>query len=92
MELIAKKSLRYAGQSLEVGDKFEASEKDARILKAVGRAGEPEEEARIVDVETPVAASPVKNKYQTRRMKAADGAKDAKTGADDTNDSHLIED
>ena len=76
MELIAKKSLRYAGQSLEVGDKFEASEKDARLLKAVGRAGEPEE-ARIVDVETPVAASPVKNKYQTRRMKAADGAKDA---------------
>lgn len=75
MELIAKKSLRYAGQSLEVGDKFEASEKDARLLKAVGRAGEPEE-VPSVDVETPAARTPMKNKYQTRRMKAADGAKD----------------
>lgn len=77
MELIAKKSLRYAGQSLEVGDKFEASEKDARLLKAVGRAGEPEEDVPSVDVETPAASAPVKNKYQTRRMKAADVAKDA---------------
>lgn len=37
LELIAKKSLRYAGQSIEVGDNFEASEKDTRLLRAVGR-------------------------------------------------------
>lgn len=75
--LTATKALRYAGQSLEVGDKFEASDRDARLLKAVGRAADREEEAPSVDVETPVVPSPVKNKYQTRRIKAADGAKDA---------------
>lgn len=82
MELIAKKSLRYAGQSLEVGDKFEASEKDARLLKAVGRAGEPEvtHEAAGTAHDPHAGAHEShgrKGKYQTRRMKAADGAKDA---------------
>lgn len=84
-QLIAKKSLRYAGQSLEVGDKFEASEKDARLLKAVGRAGEPEDagvshEAAGTAYDQLAGAHESqgrKGKYQTRRLKAADGAKDA---------------
>lgn len=52
MKLIAKKPLRYAGRSLVSGDEFEALAKDARLLKAIGKAadapapgGEPEKPA-----------------------------------------------
>lgn len=38
MKLIATKPLLYAGQSLNVGDEFEASEKDAKLLKAIRKA------------------------------------------------------
>jgi hypothetical protein len=59
-----------------VGDKFEASDKDARLLKAIGKAGAHAAEAPD-QTEQPATPEPVKGKYQTRRMKAADGAKDA---------------
>ena len=38
MKLIATKSMRFAGQSLNPGDSFEASERNARLLKAIGKA------------------------------------------------------
>lgn len=38
MKLIAQKPLRYAGVSLNVGDEFEASDKDAGLLKVIGKA------------------------------------------------------
>lgn len=38
VKLIAKASYAYAGQALSVGDVFEASERDAQILKVTGRA------------------------------------------------------
>ncbi len=38
MWLIAKKSLRYGGRELKVGDEFEASTRDGKILRAVRKA------------------------------------------------------
>ena len=43
--LVATKPLLYAGQSLNVGDEFEASEKDAKILKAIRKAEDAPEAA-----------------------------------------------
>lgn len=37
-KLIATQSYPYAGRSLQCGDCFEASDRDAHILKTVGRA------------------------------------------------------
>lgn len=37
-QLIAEASFRYATRPLKPGDAFEASEKDANILKLAGRA------------------------------------------------------
>lgn len=53
--LVATKPLLYAGQSLNVGDEFEASEKDAKILKAIRRA----EDAPEVAVEAALVVEPV---------------------------------
>ncbi len=36
--LIATKEMRYGARSLTAGDDFEASPRDARILKAIGKA------------------------------------------------------
>jgi hypothetical protein len=36
--LIAKKSMRYGGRRLAVGETFDAGKRDARILKAIGKA------------------------------------------------------
>lgn len=69
MMLIAKKSMRYAGRSLEPGDTFEAySDRDARILQAIGKA-----ETGTAPTETatpPVAAPKGRKGYQRRDMKA----------------------
>lgn len=72
LKLIAKKSLRYAGKSFVPGDEFEASAKDARILKAIRKA----DDAVAADTVTP--DEPVEltktvrpDKYRTRRMKAS---------------------
>jgi hypothetical protein len=40
MKLIATKSMRFAGRSLNVGDEFEASEKNGKLLKAIKKADE----------------------------------------------------
>ncbi|WP_313666106.1 hypothetical protein [Shinella sp.] len=79
MELIAKKSLRYAGRSLVEGDKFEASAKDARLLKAIGKAVDAPAEMTHEDAHTGYDAGAAgherqgrKGNYRTRRLKAAD--------------------
>lgn len=78
-DLIAKKSLRYAGRSLVAGDKFEASAKDAKLLKAIGKAADAPVHATHGDVGT--AYDPGahgyerqgrKSAYRTRQLKAAD--------------------
>lgn len=38
MEIVAIKAFRYAGAWREVGDRFEASERDGRVLCAIGKA------------------------------------------------------
>jgi hypothetical protein len=38
MKLAATKRMRYGGRSLQPGDAFEATNRDARILKAIGKA------------------------------------------------------
>lgn len=40
LKLVALKPLRYAGKSLLSGDEFEASAKDARLLKAIRKAAD----------------------------------------------------
>lgn len=46
MKLVAAKELRYAGRSLKAGESFEASEKDAKVLKAIGKAKDPPRRGR----------------------------------------------
>lgn len=93
MDLIAKKSLRYAGRSLVPGDKFEASAKDARLLKAIGKAvdaGEatPGEARKEVGIE-PI--KPAKGAYRTRRMKAEDPTGEAPTSSEPAADEQTAE-
>jgi len=40
-KLVATKELFYAGKTRNVGDEFDASDKDAKILKAIGKASDP---------------------------------------------------
>ena len=66
--MIAVKAMRYAGQWLSPGDEFEPkSDRDARILRAIGKAtdGEaPEVEDKAEDEKPP------KRAYRRKDMKA----------------------
>lgn len=68
--MIAVKAMRYAGQWLSPGDEFEPkSERDARILRAIGKAtdGEaPEVDDKAED------DKPKKRAYRRKDMKAED--------------------
>jgi hypothetical protein len=67
MDLIATKSLAYASKRYEVGEKFEANNRDARILVAIGKAKlAPADAAPVEDDET----KPAKRTYKRRDMKA----------------------
>jgi len=75
MMLIAKKSMIYAGRSLEPGDEFEAgSESDARILKAIGKAEDAPADAVIDEPAAEQEAKPARKTghYKRRDMKAED--------------------
>ena len=61
-QLIAKAAFPYAGRSLQPGDRFEATEKDANLLKMVKRA----EDADASPDE------PRRRRYQRRDMVAGD--------------------
>lgn len=73
MKLIALKPLRYAGKSLLSGDEFEASAKDAKLLKAIRKAADaPVKEPEPEPDKKPVA--------RTRKTVASDtAAVDGKT-------------
>lgn len=45
LKLIALKPLLYAGKSLLADDAFEASDRDARLLKAIGKAADAPDKA-----------------------------------------------
>lgn len=72
--LIATKPLRYDRRDLNAGDAFEASEVDARILCAVGRAAakpEPEPDhspAECDEIDT--AGAPPRRRYRRRDLRA----------------------
>lgn len=78
MKLTATKALRYGGKNLINGDDFEATEKDARLLKAIGSATDAVEKALLTKSlkatadDTGDQKAPAKNEYQTRRLKAKD--------------------
>lgn len=65
MQLIALKLLRYAGKSLLSGDEFEASVKDARLLKAIKKAADAPVE--VVEPEPPKELAP-----RARRTKSGE--------------------
>lgn len=71
-KLIANKGLRYATRRMMAGDEFEANNRDARVLVAIGKA----RHARVPgSIEAPPAA--VAQKAQKAAAKAPAGNKDA---------------
>ena len=68
--MIAVKAMRYAGQWLSPGDEFEPkSERDARILRAIGKAADVE----VTEVDDQDDdGKPEKRAYRRRDMKAED--------------------
>lgn len=71
-QLIAKTALPYAHKRMEAGDTFEASERDARVLIAIGKAALAPEEAPAVVEEAPAVEADTKARgtYKTRDLKA----------------------
>ena len=69
--MIAVKAMRYAGQWLSPGDEFEPkSERDARILRAIGKATDaPEAEAMETLADDD---KPTKRAYRRKDMRAED--------------------
>lgn len=53
MKLIATKSMLFGGRSLNVGDEFEASDRNGRLLKAIRKAKDPDDPIEAV----PLAAA-----------------------------------
>lgn len=54
MKLIATKSMLFGGRSLNIGDEFEASDRNGRLLKAIRKAKDPDEPVKAA----PPAATP----------------------------------
>lgn len=70
MRLIAQKTMRYATRRLTVGDEFEASDKDGRLLmlaRAARACGAMDEED-ATELEEPVK----KRRYKRRDLQAED--------------------
>lgn len=75
MDLIATKSLVYAGKRREVGESFEASNRDGRILIAIGKARvsdnvESAPAPVVVEPDADEGAKPAKRAYRRRDMRA----------------------
>ena len=68
--MIAVKAMRYAGKWLSPGDEFEPkSERDARILRAIGKAADGE----VTEVDDKDDdGKPEKRAYRRKDMKAED--------------------
>jgi hypothetical protein len=68
VELIATASYHYAGERLKAGDKFTATDRDARLLTLVGKAKEAAKPKKV-------AAKKIaeKGKYARSDMHAEDG-------------------
>jgi len=71
--LIAKIALVYAGRSLAVGDRFDASESDARTLVYIGRAAEAPRKPVRKDLEADgELTAPGRRTYRRRDLTAED--------------------
>lgn len=69
--MIAVKAMRYGGKSLLPGDEFEPkSERDARILRAIGKAKDAEPESAKPESAAPDERSNKKRAYHRKDMKA----------------------
>lgn len=95
--LTATKALRYAGRSLVAGDDFEASDKDARLLKAIGKAVDA---AAATHEFAGMAFDPHasgherqgrKGNYRTRRLKAGDVGNEDATNEDKASEDDATE-
>ncbi|MBP9033925.1 MAG: hypothetical protein KBG29_08515 [Pseudomonadales bacterium] len=76
MRVIAKKAFSYGGRALTVGEEFNASARDARVLCALGRADTapplPRAESEIEPPEQapPDEPKPARRQYRRRDMVA----------------------
>jgi hypothetical protein len=75
MDLVAIKSLVYASKRHEVGESFEANNRDGRILIAIGKArtaesSEPVAEPVVAEPIDDGEAKPSKRAYRRRDMTA----------------------
>ena len=66
MKYVAKRPLTYRGQRLEIGDEFEPSRQDGRLLQALGRA------ALVADEKPKAKKKAKKRAYKRRDMEAED--------------------
>lgn len=76
MKLIAKRDLRYGGRDLKVGDEFEASTRDGKILRAIRKAEEKQTAASDEVAEKPKRPGPAGRggQMQFQGNPLADGA------------------
>lgn len=69
--LEATRTVRYGGKDRQPGDQFEASDKDAKILKAIGKAKDWEGPAKsVVDLPDEPKKTAPKPTVQPKAMKA----------------------
>ena len=69
--MIAVKAMRYGGKSLLPGDEFEPrTPRDARILRAIGKAKDAEPEVAKPESEAPDERSHKKRAYRRKDMNA----------------------
>lgn len=83
MKLVALKELRYAGTNYLPGASFEASDRDARLLKAVKKAGDPPpapEKPVHVDMPAPPAKEPNPGPFVASYLRRDMQAEDGRTG------------
>ncbi|RYF73440.1 MAG: hypothetical protein EOO22_08945 [Comamonadaceae bacterium] len=66
--LTASKSFTYAGRALQAGDSFEATRRDARVLRALKRVG-PAGTYQTTELQTSVTKAPAK-KAAAKKTKA----------------------
>lgn len=61
-KIVASKSMRYGTRMLQAGDTFDAKERDARLLIAIGRAKlAPDEPAPVVQPPTPAQVDAIRS-------------------------------
>jgi len=78
MNLVAIQDLRYAQKDLKSGDPFDASENDAKVLKAAGKARESETDRGLFERKDEQAAGDSattqtgRGRYKRRDMRAGE--------------------